>query len=137
MSGKFGDFLGCSSYPTCKWVGNEDENGNIVEKKVNGEITDHECPKCKSNVLIKRSGKFGDFFGCKGYPKCKTIMNVGEDGEPVAKKTFKKKTSAPAKPTGITCPQCNDSELVIRKSKFGNFTACSGFPKCKYIKPKE
>lgn len=38
--------------------------------------------------------------------------------------------------TGEFCPKCN-SELVIRKSRYGEFTACSGYPKCKYIKPKE
>ncbi len=35
--------------------------------------------------------------------------------------------------TGEICPQCG-KPLVIRKSKYGEFVACSGFPKCKYIK---
>ena len=35
-----------------------------------------------------------------------------------------------------TCPECG-SQLVIRKSKYGEFVACSGFPKCKYIKKEE
>ena len=35
-----------------------------------------------------------------------------------------------------TCPQCG-SQLVIRKSKYGEFIACSGFPKCRYIKKEE
>jgi DNA helicase-4 len=30
------------------------------------------CPNC-GNILIKRKGKYGDFFGCKSYPKCKFI----------------------------------------------------------------
>ena len=34
------------------------------------------------------------------------------------------------------CPKCN-SPLVIRKGKFGEFTACSNYPKCKYIKEEE
>ena len=29
------------------------------------------CPKCKSGILIKRKGKFGEFFGCSNYPRCK------------------------------------------------------------------
>lgn len=36
-------------------------------------------------------------------------------------------------PTGEICPQCG-KELIIRKSRYGEFTACSGYPKCKYIK---
>lgn len=37
-------------------------------------------------------------------------------------------------PTGELCPKCN-KELVQRNGKFGEFIACSGYPKCKYIKP--
>ena len=29
------------------------------------------CPECNSGTLLERSGKFGDFIGCSGYPKCK------------------------------------------------------------------
>lgn len=39
-------------------------------------------------------------------------------------------------PTGEMCPKCG-SELVKRSSKYGEFIACSGYPKCKYIKPDE
>lgn len=38
-----------------------------------------------------------------------------------------------AKPTGESCPQCG-KELIVRKSRYGEFTGCSGYPKCKYIK---
>ncbi len=37
------------------------------------------------------------------------------------------------KETGELCPLCG-KPLVIRKSKYGEFTACSGFPSCKYVK---
>ncbi len=37
-----------------------------------------------------------------------------------------------AKPTGEKCPECEDGELVIRKGRYGEFIACSNFPKCKY-----
>ena len=41
------------------------------------------------------------------------------------------KSQKVAIPTGGNCPKCN-SELVKRKGRFGEFIACSGFPKCKY-----
>ncbi len=41
-----------------------------------------------------------------------------------------------AKPTGELCPECG-KPLVIRKGRFGEFIACSGFPKCKYTRPIE
>lgn len=39
-----------------------------------------------------------------------------------------------ALPTGELCPKCN-RDLVLRHGKFGEFVACSGYPKCKYVKP--
>ena len=39
-------------------------------------------------------------------------------------------------PTGEMCPKCG-KELVQRNGKYGEFIACSGYPKCKYIKPTE
>ena len=43
-----------------------------------------------------------------------------------------------AEKTGEDCPECG-SPLVIRKGRFGEFVACSNYPKCKYIKsePRE
>jgi DNA topoisomerase-1 len=38
----------------------------------------------------------------------------------------------PAQPTGELCPVCG-SPLVIKKSRYGSFVACSNYPKCKYI----
>lgn len=36
-------------------------------------------------------------------------------------------------PTGENCPKC-ESELLLRKGRYGEFIACSNFPKCKYTK---
>ena len=41
-----------------------------------------------------------------------------------------------AEKTGEDCPECGNP-LVIRKGKYGSFTACSNYPKCKYIKADE
>ncbi|MGN1295546.1 MAG: type I DNA topoisomerase [Bacilli bacterium] len=40
------------------------------------------------------------------------------------------------KETGEICPNCG-KPLVYKKSKFGEFIACSSYPECKYVKPKE
>lgn len=32
------------------------------------------CPRCKS-VMVKKTGRFGEFFGCSRYPRCKGIRN--------------------------------------------------------------
>lgn len=58
--------------------------------------------------------------------------------EPLVKEAFDKMPKKEAEKTGEDCPECGHP-LVIRKGKFGSFTACSNFPECKYIKkePKE
>ena len=52
------------------------------------------------------------------------------------KEAFDKLPKKEATKTGEICPECG-SELVIRKGKYGEFTACSNFPTCKYIKQEE
>ena len=45
-------------------------------------------------------------------------------------------TKPEARPTGNKCPKCN-ADLVMRKGKYGDFEACSNYPKCKYITPRK
>jgi len=52
---------------------------------------------------------------------------------PMVEKAQKEMTKIGPKMTDEICPQCG-KPLVIRTSKYGEFTACSGFPKCKYVK---
>ena len=56
--------------------------------------------------------------------------------EPKVEEAFSHMEKKPAEETGELCPNCS-SPLVIKKSRYGEFTACSNYPKCKYIKPKE
>ena len=61
--------------------------------------------------------------------------------EPKVKDAFSNMEKKPAEETGEICPQCGNP-LVIKRSKYGSFTACSNYPECKYIKtdkeaPKE
>ena len=58
------------------------------------------------------------------------------DFEPLVETAMKNMEKEAPKSTGEICPLCG-SELVIRKGKYGEFTACSGYPKCKYIKKEE
>ncbi len=61
-----------------------------------------------------------------------------DDFEPSLKVAFDSMEKEAPKETGELCPECG-SALVIRKGKYGEFTACSNYPKCKYIKaePRE
>ncbi len=62
---------------------------------------------------------------------------LGDFYEPFIKKIDEGKKNIKSQkiaiPTGENCPDCG-KELVKRKGRFGEFIACSGFPKCKYSK---
>ncbi len=78
--GKNGDFFGCKAYPNCKYTAPVGEDGNPGEaKKAAPKDTEVKCPKCKKGHMQERTGKFGKFYGCSAYPKCKNIMKSIED----------------------------------------------------------
>jgi DNA topoisomerase-1 len=121
-AGKFGLFLACSGYPEC---GNTREL-ETPEPGAEGEI-EEACENCGKPMVVKR-GRFGQFLACTGYPECKTTRKII---------TTKQGITA-AKPDQLLdekCPKC-DSQLVVKQGRFGEFTACSSYPTCKYVKQK-
>ena len=88
--------------------------------KIPDEPTDEICPNCGKPMVIK-TGRFGKFIACTGYPQCKTTKPVEE-------------TQTSAEPTDKICPNCG-KPMVIKTGRFGKFTACTGYPQCKTTKP--
>ena len=77
--GKFGKFVACSNYPTCKYI--------KKDKKEAVEIC--KCPKCDKGMIVERKTKKGKiFYGCNNYPKCKYALWY--------------------KPNGDICPKCGE-----------------------------
>lgn len=97
---------------------------NKVELPV--EESDLICEKCGRRMIIK-TGRFGKFAACPGYPECKNTKPLDASGG------AKKEKEEPEK-TDLKCELCG-GDIVIRKSRYGKFYACSNFPKCKYTKP--
>lgn len=64
------------------------------------------------------------------------LNNFYNDFEPSIQEAFSKMEKKEAEKTGEICPECGNP-LVIRKGKYGLFTACSNFPKCKFIKSEK
>lgn len=66
------------------------------------------------------------------------LDNFFKKFEPSVEEALEKMPKKEAEKTGEDCPECGHP-LVIRKGRYGEFTACSNFPECKYIKqePKE
>jgi DNA topoisomerase-1 len=110
--GRNGQFLACSNFPECKNIKDftKDEDGNI--KIVEQEKVDGECPKCGSELVVKK-GRFGKFIACSDYPKCKHTQPFT---------------------MGIKCPECGDGEITEKKNRKGQyFYSCSRYPDCKFI----
>jgi DNA topoisomerase-1 len=91
--------------------------------------TDITCPTCKKAKLNIKFGKSGEFLGCANYPECKFTSNFERDEQG----NIQIVKVAPPTLLQEKCPQCGKPlrELV---GKFGTFTACSGYPECKFIK---
>ncbi len=76
------------------------------------ELTEEICPECDKPLKIK-TGRYGKFLACSGYPECKFT------------KSYQKKT-------GVECPQCG-GELIERLSKKKRtFYGCSNYPDCTF-----
>ena len=63
----------------------------------------------------------------------KVLHEFYDSFEPLVEKAFGEMEKNKAEETGEFCPECGNP-LVIRKGKFGEFTACSNYPACKYVK---
>lgn len=60
-TGKYGKFVACSNYPTCKYIKKEEKE--VVEVGT--------CPECGNKIIEKRTKKGKIFYGCSNYPTCK------------------------------------------------------------------
>jgi DNA topoisomerase-1 len=82
------------------------------------------CDNC-GRTMVLRNGPWGPFMACPGYnddPPCKTI-----------RKLTQKVQSKPPVVLAEPCPKCG-KPLLQRDGQYGEFIACSGYPKCKYVK---
>lgn len=87
--GKFGRFIGCSQYPTCKFI------ESLDNKPQDTQVT---CPECKQGSLVRRKSRFGTFFySCNRYPDCKYAVNNP--------------------PISESCPKCSWPILTIKTTK--------------------
>lgn len=98
-SGKFGKFLACPNYPTCKNTKPLEEPKKVVAK----------CPICGKNVIARKSKKGKTFYGCEGYPECSFVSwNIPANekcpkcGEELFVKPYKYMKI-------ISCPKCDYS----------------------------
>ena len=84
------------------------------------ETVDKECPECGKQLVV-RTGKFGKFLACSGFPECKHTEQIDQMGD-------------------IKCPK-DGGQIVQRRTKTGRpFWGCKNYPNCDFAswnKPTE
>lgn len=117
------------------------EEKKFVPTEIGIEITD-KLQECFSHIInVKYTANMEsdlDKIAEGNENPVKVLREFYDDFEPSVKEAFTKMEKKPPEETGEMCPNCG-SPLVIRKGRYGSFTACSNYPECKYIKtePKE
>ncbi len=112
-NGRFGRFAACPNYPTCKNTKplTKPEEEEQKEKKPQ-VIADFKCELCGGDMVL-RTGRYGSFYACVNYPKCKF-------------------TKQRVKEIGVDCPKCG-AKIV---SKMGRnktvFYSCERYPDCDF-----
>ena len=81
--------------------------------KIPDIVSDVPCDLC-GRMMVVKTGRFGKFLACPGYPECKNTKPIIEE-------------------VGAPCPVCGE-KLIFRKSKAGKkYVTCSGYPNCKFM----
>ncbi len=111
--GRFGRFLACANYPSCKNTVTLDKDGTpALKPEMKLEKAGFACEKCGSEMVI-RNGKYGAFYACSNYPACKnTKQKVNE--------------------IGVNCPKCGDKIVTKRGKGRRVFYSCSKYPECDF-----
>ncbi|MCU0493729.1 MAG: type I DNA topoisomerase [Chloroflexaceae bacterium] len=94
-------------------------------------LTDIVCPKCHQGQLAIKFGRNGEFLACTRYSRdgapdsCDFTSDFHRDGDG---NIVLKAASAP-ETSDVMCNVCG-KPMVIKKSRFGPFLGCSGYPEC-------
>ena len=93
----------------------EDAEKNMEGKRVKVEDipTDEICEKCGRPMVIK-SGRYGKFVACSGFPECRNAHPLIKD-------------------TGGICPECGGHMLVRKSAKGRIYYGCGNYPKCNFM----
>lgn len=119
--GKFGAFAACNKYPKCKTTYSLPNNAIIKPSK-------NVCKTCDMPMVLAIKARKKPMEFCLNR-ECKSKHVEGEAGK-LAKNIAKGKVEK-------ECPKCKEGKLVLRKSIYGSFLGCSGYPKCKYTERLE
>ncbi len=92
-------------------------DASSVTMKAEPIETDIVCDKCGHKMLL-REGKYGKFYGCSNFPKCRNIMpyNLENEKKPVGK-----------------CPKCGKNVFALKSKRGKTFYACEDKDGCNFM----
>jgi len=111
--GRKGSFLACSAFPECKttlaFQRSEDGRLQVIQER----ISDEKCDLCGAQMVL-REGRFGRFWACSDYPKCKGTRPYS---------------------TGFPCPKegCAGTLVEKKSKKNSTYYRCSRSPECEHV----
>ncbi len=113
-NGRFGKFAACPNYPECKNTKALGRDGKVIEQKEKEEAkkAGFKCELCGAEMVI-RSGRYGSFYACENYPKCKNTKRITKD-------------------TGIACPECGAKVVTKNGRNNSFFYSCERYPECNF-----
>ncbi len=86
----------------------------MEEIEIKDEPAGIDCEKC-GHEMVYKMGRYGKFLACSNFPDCRNTKPI-------------------LKEVGVTCPKCNEGEVVERKSKKNRkFYGCDRYPECDFI----
>jgi DNA topoisomerase-1 len=91
-----------------------------------GIATGLKCPECGEELHIKM-GKNGHFLACNGYPECTYSRDYQRD----EKGKIQPIELSAEEITDKECQKCG-KPMVVKRGRYGEFLACSGYPECQY-----
>ena len=86
----------------------------VSKKEFTEKPTGKKCPKCQAPLLV-RLGKFGKFYACSKFPKCRYTESLPENT------------------LNIKCPKCKEGQIVEKRTRKNKiFYGCNKFPDCDF-----
>jgi DNA topoisomerase-1 len=86
----------------------------LSKEEIAQERTNKICPICEAPIII-RLGKFGRFYACSNFPKCKYTAPLEENQ------------------LEVKCPKCKEGKIIEKRTKKGKvFYACNKYPECDF-----
>ena len=111
-TGRYGKFAACPNFPKCRNTKPLESEEKKEEEHKEVIVEGMKCEVCGSDMVL-RNGKYGVFYACSKYPKCKFTKQKNKEID-------------------TPCPTCGGKVVVKYGKSKSAFYCCEHYPKCKF-----